>query len=109
MDDLRTAILELVRLGVTGDTESVRMYGRRLLRRLGPDGDPAFRQRLQALVMSGSRTRTLRGTSLRENSVLPDQESDLRLLRIQDEPRLPAPLLEQSAQDVITKLLDERS
>jgi Holliday junction resolvasome RuvABC ATP-dependent DNA helicase subunit len=72
--DAQQAIVDLARLGLRGDTSSVRQYVLRLLRRIGGDDDPSLRTTLTQLVVEsqqGGPRFVRKATDRRESSSVP--------------------------------------
>jgi MoxR-like ATPase len=106
---MEQAVVDLVRLGLRGDTTSIRQLGRKLLRTkasgVGPS--PEFREHLGTLLLDAGR----RGGALRtlSPSALPvDPETKLPLISIEPAPTGLAPALNEREQAFIATLIGER-
>lgn len=135
MIELERAVVDLVKMGLRGDIDSVQQYARRLLRRAkkGAGEDGEFRESLgAALLESGSALPTLRrgetpqimerhsrralgrgesssGTIATRDEELPrDSSSSLSLVRVDHPGALLVPLLDSGATIAIQSLLAER-
>jgi ATPase family associated with various cellular activities (AAA)/Homeodomain-like domain len=137
MNELERAIVDLVRMGMRGDVDSVRQYSRRLLRRApagdGPEGE--FRAAIGEILLQQDAVRPAlrRGetpaalreeTAFRRRSAAPagqrvtrspqpadipfDAGSALRLARVETDITAEAPVLGLEAFDAITSVLQER-
>jgi SpoVK/Ycf46/Vps4 family AAA+-type ATPase len=102
---LEAAIVDLVRLGIAGDTGSVAQLGRRILRRQaeGTSDPAAFRDALGSALIA-----TVRPTrSANEMRAPTDSESHLPLALVEASADSPEPLLIDGERDAIRRLVDE--
>ncbi|WP_420128118.1 AAA family ATPase [Longimicrobium sp.] len=137
MNELERAIVDLVRMGMRGDVDSVRQYSRRLLKRApagdGPEGEfraaigdlllqqdavrPALRRGAAPAALredTASRGRSTapaaqRGARSPQPADIPfDAGSALRLARVETGVAAEAPVLGTEALEAITSVLQER-
>lgn len=130
MNDLERAIVDVIRMALRGDVDSIQQYGRRLLRRAatgqGPEGD--FREALGEVLITAEAARPAlrRGAAIanspsgspRKNSrpqatTQPDDGpvdpgTALRLVRINDVAEGRRPILTTDADRAIDALIQER-
>lgn len=99
------AIADLVRVGLRGDTSSVRQLARRMLRRQAADAfSTELRQQLGTLIV-GQGDATLRGA----RPAMPvDGDGQLALATVDDDLFDEPPVLDPSAEAVIAALIDQR-
>lgn len=97
--------MDLVRLGISGDTSSIRQLARRLLRRRSEETfSPAFREQLGSLLV-GQGDAVLRGS----RPAMPvEAEGQLALATVDDAPADEPPVLTPEARDTIAVLVDQR-
>ena len=124
MDAPWQAVLDLLRLGLKGDGESVRQFGLRLLRRppaLGGD-DAAFREALSRLLVAeappagaarsvrGAPVGAARGAPRAPTSFAPpvDHETFAALARVEVLPHAPLPVLPPEVADQLDRVVGER-
>jgi SpoVK/Ycf46/Vps4 family AAA+-type ATPase len=121
MENIDHALLDLVRLGLAADAQSVRLYARRLLQRppKGVADADGFRENLTALLAQGANERALR-TAPTSTSPAPrhkgsprpavpiEQDSRLSLLQGPTSDYVPEPVLEPSPRGAIEAVIAER-
>jgi MoxR-like ATPase len=103
---IEDAVVNLVRLGASGDASSVAQLGHQILRRHA-DGttDPAaFREALGTVLVAAGHTPTRAATLLRAPT---DSESHIPLARVESVSDAIEPLLISRERDAIQRLLDE--
>ena len=105
LDPSEQAIVDLVRVGLSGDTTSVRQLARRMLRRRSDMSySTAFREQLGSLLV-GQGDPVLRGV----RPAMPfESESQLALAKIEDVPAGEPPVLAPDARQTIAVLIDQR-
>src|ERR1700710_2919720 len=103
--DDEALILDLVRLGLHEDTNSIRQLSRRLLRQRKVARSEAFRESLGQLLLRAPEE-ALRGTAVR--SVPVEEESLMPLLEFQRNPVAESPLFEPATQIMLDQLIDAR-
>jgi len=105
LDPSEQAIVDLVRVGLSGDTTSVRQLARRMLRRRSDvTFSSAFRERLGSLLV-GQSDPVLRGA----RPAMPlESEGHLALAKIEDAPDDEPPVLAPDSRRVIAVLIDQR-
>jgi len=112
MTDLNTDLAHLVRLAVAEQTDDVRLYAARLVRRYR-NTDPELAAALEDCLKS-NHTRgsniLRRGMSAAVNSALPvDEDSRLSLLKVfQDDTSMETPLFTQGIREALGQLIAER-
>lgn len=113
-DRLRDELVQSIRLGVRGDAERIRIQAMRFIRMLRNSGDP-FADTLQAAAFpdeaTGAPPRAVRRASSPEiaRPVPADKESQFDLLRIEERPELPHPLIQDvSVMGKIAQIISER-
>jgi ATPase family associated with various cellular activities (AAA) len=108
---IEQAVVDLVRLGLRGDTSSIRQLGRNLMSSRAPAepaASPEFRERLGTLLLDAGRS----GGSLRtlNAGALPvDPETRLPLVSVDPHPAGPAPALNENERAVVSTILGERT
>jgi AAA+ superfamily predicted ATPase len=112
--ELRDQLVQSFRLGARGDAERIRIQAMRFIRLLRASGDP-FADALQAAAFPDDATsgpgRAVRRAAATEISrpVPADKESQLDLLRIEERPELPHPLIQhESVMGRIAQVISER-
>jgi SpoVK/Ycf46/Vps4 family AAA+-type ATPase len=103
--DDEALILDLVRLGLHEDANSIRQLSRRLLRQRKVARSETFRESLGQLLL-GAPEDALRGTAVR--SVPVEEESLMPLLEVERNPVAESPLFEPATQIMLDQLIDAR-
>jgi len=105
LDPAEQAILDLVRVGMRGDTTSVRQLARRMLRRQSAERfSSALREELGTLIV-GQGTAVLRS----DRPPMPvDADGQLALASVDDDPVGEPPILDPEAKSVVAAVLDQR-
>lgn len=105
LDASEQAIVDLVRIGLRGDSGSVRQLARRMLRRqAAEDFSPALRERLGSLIV-GQADPILRGA----RPPMPiDSDGQLALASIDDAPDDDPPILSADTHSALAALIDQR-
>lgn len=106
MDERDVAILDLIRLGLAGDTPSIQRYARTILRRPGPEvGAPdEFRRKLSKLLSAPSPARS----ALRSAAPIHGTIVERELSRREEVSRADAPIVSPACRISIERLIRER-
>src|SRR5438105_4069338 len=110
MDPLQQTALELARLGLRGDAESVRQYVLKVLRKAPGEHDGRLREGLARLVLQANRGVKLRGAVARAGrpAIPVDATTYQPLARIVSDVDAPAPVLHPSVMREIERVIAER-
>lgn len=112
MKDIKDDLVQLIRLALSEQTDDVRLFVARLVRKYR-DGDPELVEQINLYLKSkpSKRSAILRKTStIKNETLLPrDDESRLSLLKVfNDKPESVHPLLSNALEDVLGQLILER-
>lgn len=112
MNDIKTDLVHLVRLAVSEQTDDVRLYAARLVRRYrntDPEMAAALEECLKANHTRGNNI-LRRGSSAAVNTALPvDEDSRLSLLKVfRDDASMETPLFTQGIREALGQLIAER-
>ena len=110
LDAVRTALVQLARLSLTGRDQDTALYVQRTARKLR-DSDPAVADALVGMLREApTRSSPLRRASPSGPKEVPvDSDSRLALVRVEDPPIVDAePILPPVVQRAIQQLIDER-
>jgi ATPase family associated with various cellular activities (AAA)/Homeodomain-like domain len=100
-----TLILDLVRLGLDGDTRSVQQLGRKILRRQSSNKSDGFKEGLGQLLL-GEAASGLRGAAA---TALPTEDEGLTpLVERRESPLVEAPILDAGAAKQVDRLIQSR-
>jgi len=106
LEGIERVVLDLVRLGLDGDSGSIRQLARKLLRRQSREPhSEAFRERLGGLLVSADAS-PLRAAKRAEPPIEP--ESKLPLAHVEDVPSDEPPVLDSATAALLDRLLAER-
>ncbi|REE86346.1 ATPase family protein associated with various cellular activities (AAA) [Cupriavidus plantarum] len=113
MTDAISELVQIARYGASGDAERVRIQLMRLIRALRAANDPLADVLSQVVAkpeVGGAPTRAVRKAASGVGHAVPvDLDSRLDLLRVEDPPTLPHPLIcAESVETQIGRVLDER-
>ena len=105
LDPTEQAILDLVRIGLRGDSASVRHLARRMLRRqTAPVYSQALREQLSSVILTQDQA-VLRSA----RPAMPvDTDGQLALASVEEEPLEDAPILMPDAQRALDTVIDQR-
>ncbi len=106
LEGIERVVLDLVRLGLDGDSGSIRQLARKLLRRQSREPhSETFRERLGGLLISADAS-PLRSAKRAEPPIEPD--SKLPLAHVEDAPSDEPPVLDPATAALLDRLLAER-
>jgi SpoVK/Ycf46/Vps4 family AAA+-type ATPase len=105
LDSTEQVIVDLVRLGLAGDTSSLRQLARKLLRRRpGATSSTAFREQLGSLLVGHADS----GLRAARPPIPVETEGQFPLVSIDDSPEGEQPVLAPDVQRAVAQLIDQR-